>query len=97
MENQQLAGRFKALADETRLKVVQILTTEKRCACQILEVFKISQSTLSHHMKRLVESGLVIAEKEGKWVYYRLNEDNVNDLKVFFDTIGTRTDPVRSC
>lgn len=97
MENRQLARRFKALADETRLKVVQILTTEKRCACQILEVFNISQSTLSHHMKLLVDSGLVIAEREGKWVYYRLNNDTLNDLKIFFNAIDMSVDPIKAC
>lgn len=78
---------FKALGDETRVNVIKILSKENKCACQILEAFDISQSTLSHHMKILVDSGLVNAKKEGKWVYYRINEDMFAELKLFFEPV----------
>ncbi|MBU1141199.1 MAG: metalloregulator ArsR/SmtB family transcription factor [Firmicutes bacterium] len=97
MNSTYYADIFKVLADETRVKVIQILTTENRCACQILEAFKIGQSTLSHHMKLLTESGLVIAEKEGKWVYYRLNEEKFLALRAFFEKINAIDAPCINC
>ncbi len=64
---------FKALADENRLQIVQMLTQGEMCACKLLEHFSIRQPTLSHHMKILCECHLVQARKAGKWSYYSLN------------------------
>ena len=66
---------FKAFCDETRLKVLTLLQSGEKCACVLLVRVKVSQSTLSHHMKILVESGMVNARKEGKWMYYSINEE----------------------
>ncbi len=55
----------KALADETRLKIIDMLSCGEMCACDILEYFSISQSTLSYHMKILTESGLVNGMRDG--------------------------------
>ena len=59
---------FKALADETRLKIIQMLSSGELCACNILEEFNITQPTLSYHMKILTECGLVKGVKEGSWI-----------------------------
>ena len=64
---------FKALSDETRLKIVDMLSCDELCACNILEAFAITQPTLSYHMKILVESGVVVARQEGKWTHYSLS------------------------
>lgn len=66
---------FKALADKTRLRIVGMLSSEELCGCKILESLNITQPTLSHHMKILCESGLVVARKDGEWLYYSLSED----------------------
>lgn len=66
---------FKALADETRLKIIQMLSKGELCACHILEAFQITQPTLSYHMKILTECGLVKGVKEGSWMKYSLNVD----------------------
>ncbi|PKK97095.1 MAG: transcriptional regulator [Tenericutes bacterium HGW-Tenericutes-3] len=87
MEKINYVEIFKALSDETRVNVIKILSKENKCACQILEAFNISQSTLSHHMKLLTGSGLVLATKEGKWVYYRINEQLFKEMKVFFNDV----------
>lgn len=73
---------FKALSDVNRLQIVEMLSksTTELCACKILEHFKITQPTLSHHMKILCECNLVIVKKDGKWSYYSLNKDVLNDL-----------------
>ena len=57
---------FKAFCDESRLMVLEMLQSGEKCACTLLESLKISQPTLSHHMKILVNSGIVSARKEGK-------------------------------
>ncbi|MDR0362723.1 MAG: metalloregulator ArsR/SmtB family transcription factor [Planctomycetota bacterium] len=64
---------FKAFCDETRLMVLELLRSGEKCACVLLEKVVVGQSTLSHHMKILVESGIVAARKEGKWTYYSIS------------------------
>ena len=74
---------LKALADETRLKIVDLLTCGEMCACQLLENFDITQPTLSYHMKILCDSGIVNGRRKGTWMYYSNNDDvigNVSDL-----------------
>jgi ArsR family transcriptional regulator len=68
------ASVFKAFCDESRLCIIEQLQHSEMCACNLLEELPISQSTLSHHMKILIESGVVESRKEGKWVYYALSE-----------------------
>ncbi len=66
------AVTFKALSDETRLRILQLLGSSEKelCACDIEEQFSLTQPTISHHMKILRGAGLVSAEKRGAWVYY---------------------------
>ena len=71
---------FKALADENRLCILRILQTGEMCACKLLDNMQVGQPTLSHHMKILCESGLVLARKEGKWVHYSLNREEFSRL-----------------
>lgn len=80
-------GLFKALADPNRLMIVDMLSCGELCACKILEKFNITQPTLSHHMKILCDCGLVNGRKEGKWMYYTLNENRVQDFKDFLFAI----------
>ncbi len=70
----QQVSIYKAFCDEQRLQIIDHLTYGERCACDLLEKLNIKQSTLSHHMHLLVESGLVHARRESKWTYYSLNE-----------------------
>jgi len=72
---------FKALADVNRLMIVDMLSSGELCACRILEKFKITQPTLSHHMKILCDCGLVIGRKSGKWTYYSLDAAKVQEFK----------------
>lgn len=66
---------FKALCDPNRLVIIEMLQNGEKCACNILADLKIGQSTLSHHMKILCESGIVDSRQEGKWIHYRISED----------------------
>ncbi len=71
---------FKALADENRIRIIQLLKPGNVCACELLEMLKVTQPTLSHHMKILVDSGLVQPKKDGKWVRYTLSPSAQNNL-----------------
>jgi len=66
---------FKAFCDETRLMALSLLQSGEKCACELLTQVKVGQSTLSHHMKILVESGVVVSRKEGKWMYYSISKE----------------------
>ncbi|NNM53295.1 MAG: winged helix-turn-helix transcriptional regulator [Spirochaetales bacterium] len=64
---------FKALSDETRVRILHILSCGELCGCSLLEYFSISQSTLSHHLSLLMEVGLVSGRRTGKWMHYSIN------------------------
>jgi len=66
---------FKAFCDEKRLMILEMLQGGEKCACVLHGKFDITQPTLSHHMKILVDSGIVTAHKEGKWMYYSISEE----------------------
>jgi ArsR family transcriptional regulator len=83
-ENAQL---FKVLSDPNRLMIVDMLSCGELCACVILEKFHITQPTLSHHMKSLCDCMLVKGRKEGKWIYYSLNEGTVDKLRAFLTEV----------
>ncbi|MFA9375964.1 MAG: ArsR/SmtB family transcription factor [Lachnotalea sp.] len=75
MNNTETAKVFKAFCDERRLEILELLQNGEQCACKLLEELDISQSTLSHHMKTLCDSGIVISRKEGKWTHYSISKE----------------------
>lgn len=77
MENNHVknARVFKAFCDEKRLAIIEMLQRGELCACNILENMPISQPTLSHHMKILCDSGVVVGRREGKWVHYSISPE----------------------
>jgi len=85
----QLVDALKAIADPTRLKILHILKQKGccsigkpvgMCACDIEQQIKLSQPTISHHMAVLKKAGLVRAEKQGLWRWYRRNEKSLKEL-----------------
>lgn len=66
---------FKAFCDPKRLKIIDMIRSEEKCACVLLEELELSQSGLSYHMKILIESGIVIARQDGKWINYSISEE----------------------
>lgn len=78
---------MKALSDETRVKIFKMLSCGELCACKILEEFNITQPTLSYHMKILSESGLIDSRKDGVWMKYTINRDNLKSFKDFINDI----------
>ena len=69
---------LKAISDPKRLKIVDMLSCGELCACKILEAFHITQPTLSHDMRVLIEAGVVIDRRDGKNIYYSLNADRLS-------------------
>ncbi len=77
MELERLKVSYYALSDETRLRILKVLSEEKElCVCQIQSIFGISQPNLSFHLRILREANMVRTKKRGKWVYYSLNMNN---------------------
>lgn len=76
--HQKNAKVFKALCDEKRLAILDLLRSGEKCACVLIDQMEIGQSSLSYHMKILCESGVVQSRQEGKWTHYRLSESGSN-------------------
>lgn len=72
------AAFFKALSDENRIRILKLLQSGEKCACVLLDDLRITQPTLSHHMKMLCDSGIVVGRKEGKWTHYSISPDGAN-------------------
>ena len=80
------AAVLKSLADPTRLKIIYLLKNGELCVCQILEAIDKTQSTISHHLNIMKKEGVLSARKEGKWIYYKLaNENIIDSLEEIFE------------
>lgn len=73
-ELEPLSRMFKALGDETRLGIVNLLRTREMCVCEIMAALNLTQPTASHHLMILENAGILKDRKEGKWVFYRIVE-----------------------
>ena len=87
MNYEQTSKIFKALADPNRMQIMHILQEGEKCACHLLDVLKIGQSTLSHHMKILCESGLVSARKDGKWTHYTVSKAALKQAQMIISSL----------
>ena len=87
---------IKALADENRLAILEMLQKEEKCACDILEELDITQPTLSHHMKILCDSGLVDSCKDGKWMHYSLSFEGCRKLRAFTEKYTIDEDEIKT-
>ncbi len=76
----KIAEFYNALADETRLTILDMLSRQEMCACEIIVGVSLSQPTVSHHLKILRQAELITAKKDGKWVYYTLNAEVFQSL-----------------
>lgn len=73
LNHEKNARVFKALCDEKRLAILELLQDGEKCACVLIEDMGIGQSSLSYHMKILCDSGIVDSRQEGKWTHYRIS------------------------
>ena len=79
---EELAARFKALADPTRVAIVnRLAAADEVCVCDLTASFRLSQPTVSHHLRILREAGLVESTRRGTWAFYRLVPEAVDALR----------------
>ena len=93
----EYAQFFKVLSDPNRLMIIDMLSCGELCACVILEKFNITQPTLSHHMRSLCDSGLVVGRKEGKWMHYSLSEKAVQTCKSILSELTSNKENCICC
>lgn len=87
-----LAARLKALADPVRLRLVSLVacaTDGEICACDLPQLLDRSQPTISHHLKQLVEAGIFTREQRGKWAWFALRSDALDDIRVALGGSGS--------
>lgn len=89
-EAEATAELFKALADPARVRIVNLLATAREpvCACNLNDPLGLAQPTVSHHLKKLVDVGLLEREQRGKWAYFSLKRDAVDTLAAVADLKG---------
>lgn len=83
----EIADLLKAVADPTRLQILALIRkgeNSQACTCDLTGPLNLSQPTISHHMKKLTEVGLLEAERKGTWVYYRINSKIWNQIAGLF-------------
>jgi ArsR family transcriptional regulator, arsenate/arsenite/antimonite-responsive transcriptional repressor len=89
-EAEATAAVFRALGDPARVRIVNLLatTSEPVCICDLVEPLDLAQATVSHHMKKLVDAGLLEREQDGKWAYYSINPAAIDKLAAVADLKG---------
>jgi ArsR family transcriptional regulator len=89
-ETEATAALFRALGDPARVRIVNLLATADGpvCVCDFVEPLGVSQPTVSHHLKKLADVGLLDREQRGKWAYYTLNSEAVRTLAGLIDVRG---------
>lgn len=85
MEHKKIALMFKAFCDENRVQILESLKDGEKCACRLLDEMQITQPTLSHHMKILCDSGVVVGRKEGKWMHYSISPTGLGNVMNYLD------------
>jgi ArsR family transcriptional regulator, arsenate/arsenite/antimonite-responsive transcriptional repressor len=88
-EAETLADGFKALGDPTRLRLISLVAAHEdaeACVCELTDPVGLSQPTVSHHLRILVDAGILSREQRGKWAYYRLVPETLNVLAALITT-----------
>src|SRR2546421_2283183 len=89
-EAEATAAVFRALGDPARVRIVNVLATsgEPVCVCHLIEPLGLSQPTVSHHLKRLTDAGLLDREQRGRWAYFSLRPEATEKLSAVVDLKG---------
>jgi ArsR family transcriptional regulator, arsenate/arsenite/antimonite-responsive transcriptional repressor len=89
-QNQTLLRRFQAVAEETRFGIVQRLAAGERCVCELQDDLDAAQSRLSFHLKKLKDAGVVADYRDGRWVYYSLVPEALEEMRAFLGEVKPR-------
>ena len=81
------ATLFHALSDETRLALLERLKGGGQCVCELTDAMRAAQSRLSFHLKVLKDAGLIRDRREGRWIYYSIDPDAIEELEAVVDTL----------
>jgi ArsR family transcriptional regulator, arsenate/arsenite/antimonite-responsive transcriptional repressor len=82
---------YKALSDESRLRILNLLMKSKLCVCEIEEVLRMSQTNVSRHLNKLKNAQIVVSKKEAQWAYHFINEDFIKDHKKLYEHLKKRS------
>ena len=88
---------FKALCDERRQRILELLHTGEKCACVLIDEMGMPQSSLSYHMKILCDSGIVTSREEGKWIHYQISRQGSEKAIQLLQEITAVTETTDSC
>ncbi|MBI4635662.1 MAG: metalloregulator ArsR/SmtB family transcription factor [Candidatus Rokubacteria bacterium] len=78
---ERTARLFQALADETRLRIIECLRDREECVCHLTDTLETGQSRLSFHLKILKDAGIITDRRQGRWIYYSLNPAVIEELE----------------
>jgi ArsR family transcriptional regulator len=92
-DSSRVARLFHALSDETRLSIIRRLRLGERCVCDLTDALDAAQSRLSFHLKVLKDAGLVADRKEGRWTYYTLDQEALNDMAEMLGELASEPSP----
>lgn len=86
----RVARGFHALSDETRLQIIECLSDGEQCVCDLTDTLATTQSLLSFHLRTLKEAGILTDRREGRWVYYSLSPQAIEELQRFIGSLKPR-------
>jgi ArsR family transcriptional regulator, arsenate/arsenite/antimonite-responsive transcriptional repressor len=97
LELEHASNVLKLLGDKTRLTIVGILKQRECCVCEFVEVFDTSQPSISQHLRKLKDAGLVKEERRGQWIYYSLNQESEQYglLKDILEHVPDQTEKIK--
>ena len=76
IEMEKAAVILKLLGDKTRLTIMKLIDNQACCVCEFVEIFQVSQPSISQHLRKLKDLGLVKEERKGQWIFYSVNKEN---------------------
>lgn len=97
---EERAKVFKALCDERRQRILELLHSGEKCACVLIDEMEMPQSSLSYHMKILCDSGIVTSWEEGKWTHYQISRqgsEKAIELLKAITAIAVNSDSCENC
>ena len=86
---------FHALSDETRLQIIERLSEGEQCVCDLTGMLDTTQSRLSFHLKALKDAGILMDRREGRWVYYALNAEVIEEVEQFVSSLKAHSRRLR--
>lgn len=88
-DSTRTARLFHALSDETRLSILERLRLGERCVCDLTDALDAAQSRLSFHLKVLKDAGLVTDRRDGRWMYYTLNQEALGEIAELVESLAS--------